>query len=354
MYENKRMPNLFWPILFIGLGALLLLNNFGIIEGVDFWSLLRLWPLIFVAVGFQVLFGRGRAWVGNLISAGIVLAALAFVIFAPSLGIESFSPSNTDFVTETFKVEDTEIETATVKIDLDSSRLTISPLADSPNFFEAEVHHNQILDFNPGKGSKRHILLTLEQDDFFAFGNWFNAQQVTTTIGLGRDVPFNLDVDLGSGAADLDLSGLDILALSVNTGSGSIDVILPTGSYKTTLDTGSGSIDIVVLPNTELNLVADTGSGRIVISLAEGVSGEVDLDSGSGSLTVEVADGVGVQISGRTGSGSVTLPSGWVRVSGRDDSGPSKSGTWRSPNFDEAETKVYITFDVGSGSLRVL
>ena len=93
---------------------------------------------------------------------------------------------------------------------------------------------------------------------------------------------------------------------------------------------------------------ASVGSGRMMINLGHGVEGYLDLDSGSGNITITVPEGVGVWLSGSTGSGVVSVPRGWVQTRLGDD-----KGTWESPNFEFAETQVFIEFDVGSGNIRI-
>ena len=59
-YRGGR--SIFWPMILIGLGVVWLLANFDIIPPVNWWTLLNLWPLVLVALGLQIMFGRGRPW----------------------------------------------------------------------------------------------------------------------------------------------------------------------------------------------------------------------------------------------------------------------------------------------------
>jgi len=55
---DKRHASLFGPIVLIGLGVLLLLSNFGILN-FNLWELLfRFWPFFLVAAGLDLLLGR--------------------------------------------------------------------------------------------------------------------------------------------------------------------------------------------------------------------------------------------------------------------------------------------------------
>ncbi|MFN8595566.1 MAG: DUF5668 domain-containing protein [Anaerolineae bacterium] len=47
----------FWPIVLIGAGVIFLPNNLGVIQG-NPWSVIwRLWPVLLIALGLEILIG---------------------------------------------------------------------------------------------------------------------------------------------------------------------------------------------------------------------------------------------------------------------------------------------------------
>ena len=54
--NNKR--SLFWPILLIGVGIISLLVTFNVLPSISLRALIRLWPLILIIIGLQLIFGR--------------------------------------------------------------------------------------------------------------------------------------------------------------------------------------------------------------------------------------------------------------------------------------------------------
>lgn len=351
MDENKILEGrLFWPILLIGVGIVLLLSNLGLIEPVSFILLLRMWPLVLVAIGLQILFGRDAPWVGSLIAAGVVIAALVLLVYAPDLGFKTPSP---ELITENFGVSSDGVDEADIHIDTDRGSLSIFPLEGSDHLIEIEVTHNEQVRFEESGTRRKNVNFVLNDLGGFDFGNFIDVNKITTEIGLSTRIPIALNLDHGSGSADLNLSSLELIRLEVDNGSGSLDVILPPGAYPTLIDTGSGSLRVETERNVDLDLEADIGSGRVTFDLAEGVTGHIDINSGSGTVTVYLPEGVGVWVSGSTGSGSVTLPRGFYRTRGSDSPG-SQSGTWQSPDFDNARDQLFIEFSVGSGNIRFL
>jgi lia operon protein LiaF len=68
------------PAVLIGLGIVFLLNNLGYL-GWGIWdTLLRLWPVLLIAVGLDLLIGR-RSALGSALLALLVVAALGAAIW---------------------------------------------------------------------------------------------------------------------------------------------------------------------------------------------------------------------------------------------------------------------------------
>ena len=98
-----------------------------------------------------------------------------------------------------------------------------------------------------------------------------------------------------SGRVDLEVRAPSTLAVSIDDGSGSIDV--SNFSADVRIDDGSGSIDVQNVG--ALNI--DDGSGSIDVS---GASGDVYVNDGSGSITVNSVSG---SVTIDDGSGSIRV-----------------------------------------------
>lgn len=350
MNENGKFPNLFWPILFIGIGAYYLLANIGIIDAVNFSVIFRFWPVFLVVAGINMLFSGSRRWLASLLSGLLALSLVAFLFLAPTL---VGSLPEAQVTTESFSEPFNDARSADVVIDFDSGAISVSELADSPNLFEAEVRHNQRVDFSAAGGADRNIRLRLDSNmGVISFGDWFESSQIRADIQLAPDVPTDLTVDIGSGSTTLDLQALTLTGLMADSGSGAFEVVLPGGEYPAEISSGSGGIAVATAPDAVLDLGIDVGSGRIAVTLAEGNSGEISLDSGSGSVTLVIPQGLAIQLRGDTSSGSVNLPADFTKVSGDDDFS-GESGVWETPGFASAEQQLVIRFDLGSGSFRI-
>ena len=349
MNENRRFPNLFWPIVLIGIGGLLFLSNLEIIEPIDVSILWRLWPVFLVIVGINMLFGRNNRMVASLFSGVLAVAIVGFLFFSPQIVDRLPTPQ---MVTESFETPLDGAEAADIDLDFDRGNLTVTSLDGGANLFEAVVNHNEKVNFQTSGTSRPKVRLSLNDVGAPQIGDWFEDQQITADIGLATGIPLELKVDVGSGSADLFLADMELIGLDANSGSGSLEVELPGGDYSVDLGSGSGSITVDTSPDSVLDLRANVGSGRISIRVEDGSYGKLDLESGSGSITVFVPEGMAVQVRGETGSGGVNLPNDFIRTAGRDGV-TGDSGTWQTPGFAEADEQLYIEFSVGSGSLRI-
>jgi hypothetical protein len=344
--NHQHRHSLFWPLLLIGVGILLLLSNLGLIDRVNLFNLFRLWPLLLVAGGLQILFGRSNPWLSNAISISVVIAAIAIIAYVPSQGL--LPTPGDELVTETYHVPLAGIESADVNIDTDYGDLEVQALHGGVNAFQARVIHMGRVDFKDSGYTYKNISLKLHQSDFFSLQSWFDPKGVSTQVEISPYIPVSLDINHGSGQAMLDVFDLSLNNLQVESGSSPLTIWLPEGTYSGNLEVGSGSLTIEMEPFADLDLSAVVGSGRIVLNLAKGVSGTVDLEGGSGGISINVPEGVGIRITGSTGSGSVSVPRGYINLRPYDE-----VGIWESPDFNMLDSQVFITFDLGSGNLRI-
>jgi hypothetical protein len=72
--------DLFWPVMFIGVGLLWTCFNLGWLSSSQMISLLSLWPVLLIVIGIEILTGRRYPWVGALLGV-VVVAGMFFFAF---------------------------------------------------------------------------------------------------------------------------------------------------------------------------------------------------------------------------------------------------------------------------------
>ena len=75
MSERRRRGSLVGPLILIGLGVVFLLNNLGILSWSVWEVIFRLWPILLVAIGLDLLVGR-RSTLGSLLALALTLIIL--------------------------------------------------------------------------------------------------------------------------------------------------------------------------------------------------------------------------------------------------------------------------------------
>lgn len=371
--SRRGYRSLFWPVVLIGVGLIWLLSNLGLIGAVNLRLLLRLWPLILIVLGFDLLIGRRS----TLLSALVALVALAVVVAVLVAGPAWGLVRTPEVKTEQFSEPLGEATSARITLDLAEAPTTITALEDSNQLIDATLTHLGRIIFTIQGTREKTVSLHQEVD----FNDWDWADLVGAEprweIGLSPRIPLALTLNGGSGSSTVDLSALQLTALNADLGSGHSKWQLPArpDRYTANLRSGSGHLEVTVAPKADVELTWDSGSGAATLNLEDNVTAELAFQSGSGSVTVKLGKGATVDGTFESGSGSVTviLPEGAaVRVEVRDD-GSSRvrlpanfkqvsdandddedTGIWETANFEQAERPIVLVVEeIGSGNFTV-
>ena len=311
--RRRRPPSVFWPIVFIGAGIMLLLSNLGYLSWQSWGALWRLWPLLIIALGIDLLIGR-RSVVGNIISGGLMLVLISVIVlialFAQNIPGVSDWIQQPEFHARHVEYSLTGVERATVYIDWTSVPGYLSALEDSPNLIEGDVDYLGELTFDVSvRGDQANVKL-----DSRSTGIWFwpfnlgDQADKRWDVELSPDAPLDLTLNAGSGPGDFDLAGLQVSGLVLNAGSGPVDLVLPSGSsFEAKIDGGSGPLTIV---------------------LPRSVGARVELDSGSGPFSPDAR---------------------FKLVEGKR----SGDSTWETDNYRTAEHTITLETNQGSGPISI-
>jgi hypothetical protein len=264
---RRRPPSFFWPLVLIGAGVILLLSNLGYLPWQSWNVLWRLWPLLLVALGIDVLIGR-RSMVGVIVSTLLILlligGAVAVVLFAQNIPalVEMTGPA--ELRTEHIEYPLKGVERASVTIDWTSTPGYLSALQDSPNLIEGDVAYRGQLIFNVDlRRSQADVKLDSRYSGpWFGPFDFYNQEEDRWDVKLSPRLPLDLTLDAGSGPCDFDLTDLQVSDLFLDSGSGPIDLALPSGStFEARIDGGSGPITMILPQSVGARVVLDSGSG---------------------------------------------------------------------------------------------
>lgn len=298
MEGQRRVGSLIWPLVLIGLGVVLLLNNLGMLTWSVWEMILRLWPVLIIGFGLELLIGRRSVW-GSLLVALLIVAVLAGAVY-----LFNSPAATTGLTTEAVSQPLGDAKRGEVTIQFGVGRLIVDAGAAGDQLVEgtAVLGRGQRL-ISEGRVSAGVAYYRIDSEDTGTF--WFPAQGADRrqwTLHLNPDVPLALTLRNGVGEATLDLADLQVADLDVTSGVGRVSIVLPS----------RGQVRVAV----------EGGVGEIVLTLPSSMAARIRVDAG---LT------------------QVDVPTGFIQ----------EGDVYTSPGFDTAEDRVEIEIDGGIGRIVV-
>jgi len=176
-----------------------------------------------------------------------------------------------------------------------------------------------------------------------------DADAAHLQLELSRSAPLDLNLDLGAVESDLDLTGLRISRLHVESGASDaklrFDSLNPTRMSVLEVSVGAASFRGDRLANANAaDIRIDAGIGNVELDLGGQWTQDIDLriDVTLGIVTIHVPSDVGVR---------VTLDK---TLASFDHEGLiERDGGWVSKNFDSAPHKVRVTAETVFGKLSI-
>ena len=329
--KQQYSRSLFWPIMLIGAGAIWLLYNLNMIPAENLWMLVRLWPILIILAGLNVLFARRLAILGAVLGL-LVMAGAAYILL---YGDELDLISSPEPQVETFAVEMTNTTATELNLDLSFQEASLHGLSASDQLFLAEIGHVGDIDFNvTGEGEKT---ISLKQMGWEAGYQWLQTklegEVMVWDIGLSPRIPFDLSVEGGVGKSDLDLADLKLSDFDYDGGTGASTIILPESreGYETRIESGTGMVTVALPENSNLTIRVDSGTGQVVFDAPEDVAMRVEVQSG--------------------GTGDVLSPLWLIKISGEMD---RDEGIYETSGFENAQFKITIIIeDIGTGNIVI-
>jgi hypothetical protein len=230
-----RKSNLFWGMMLVLGGVVLLLNTTGILK-FNVWSVL--FPLFLVALGLWFLVGP--------------------MIF-----------KNEKLVTQTIHIPLEGATSAKVKLEHGAGRINLNAMGlETGNLLEGTFTggvEQQV------ERSGSHLKAKLKVDAGIVFGvPTVNMQGLEWKLNLSRSLPVELVVETGASESLLDLHDLRVSELEIKTGASRTEVNLPAAAGF-----------------TKVSVTA--GAAEVVLNVPEGVAASIKLDTGLNSKNINLS-----------------------------------------------------------------
>lgn len=284
------------PVFMVVLGSVLLMNSLGIL-GWGTWELLwRLWPILLVTVGIEIIIGRRNLWISTGVVIVIVglLGGVIWYVDPPQLAYrDELEEASVHQALDDIEQARLTFKPAVGRLDLSRSQDTgilVSGSYQTQN--DGQVYAGYEVDGRTGIFEmKTQPVMMIPNDNGW---EW--------ELDLTDQIPLDLEMSMGVGELVADLSELDLSALDVNQ-----------------------------------------AVGEVVVTLAAEESYSGEFSQAIGKIQVEIPESAGVRIKVSRAISSLSIPSDFDQY----------GDFYYSPNYEDAEIKIQLEISQAIGSIEV-
>ncbi len=290
--DTWSVNRIFWGMLFVVIGGLMLAANFDLVE-VNWLNLWRLWPLMVIAFGLSIL--SIRHWVWKLTSLLLIIATMVAIVWVSVVGELYSSP--VENYSSTVKTISKKIKNAEINIAAGASSISIGS-KNQVVIAEAELTSNiaDIENKSTFKNDTQYVELNMNP---FEKSHWWTGDiKSDFNITLCRHLPLIVNLDAGASDTQIDLSDAKISKMIIKAGASSLDIKLGDKLALTELEVDSGvsSVVIRVPESSGVQVIMDDGlTSRDMADLndiGEGQFESIGYDSAVNKIKITAKIGV--------------------------------------------------------------
>jgi hypothetical protein len=307
--RRRRRGGVVWPLILIFIGGVFLLENTGYLPP-NFWvNLWRLWPVVLVLIGVELLLAHRVPWL-----ALVGLAATVLIVGAVGVNMGTPGPTEPQGVSSTTQTNLDGATQAAVTVRFGAGSLNLGPiLQPQPNQLASMTYQGppqlapqpKYSVSSSGVGQLEYQSGSRGDPGFMPFADG-RSDAVQVDLTLSPNVPItSLNVQTGATQAHLDLSNLQVGALDMSIGAATAWLRFPQAAGLTT----------------------------------------AHISGGASTLSIEIPQGVAAQIQLRGGLSTVNVDqSRFPQVS---------DNLYRSPDYDTTTNRVDLSIETGVTTIQI-
>lgn len=305
---RRRRGSVIGPLILIFIGAVFLLQNAGILPPTVWTNLWRLWPVILVIVGLELLFGARAGWLVGILGLGAIGVALATMAGA-NLG---FNTGRGQLTAQTFRTDASGANQASVTVRFGAGQLELAPLADAQSGQLALMTYDGPSDL-------------MVQPSYSVVGGTGRLEYQLSGRGTPNFSPFN------AGTADTPRVRIDLApAVPIAT------LVVQTGAADARVDLSSLHVN---------NVDMAIGAAATRVRLPETGITNVHISGGASTINLDVPNGVAARIRHRGGLSTLTVNQSRFPSAGED--------LYQSSDWDTNPNKADISLETGVTTIQV-
>ncbi len=347
-FPQREKRSLFFPLLILTAGVLLLLSNFGYLPG-GFWGFVELyWPVLLIISGLDGLIR------GNGITGSLLIAGFGGILLAGNLGYITMSAweliikgwpliligAGLDFIIGRRSAIRT-IFSLVLAFMLIAGLVWIAELsipgAVSTRDFQQEYDGESELDLQISRTAGMVRLLSANS----------NENLVEAQLDLARNEVMEPQVELSQKSAFIRLASdrNNFPGVSRQSVGSEWEIRVhpePELTAKSVLVMGESSLDLRGM-NVE-TIKCETVLGKTDIYLSDDLGAEYDISGAIGKITIYVPEGVALRLDADKAIGATFIPAGYRQDGDRVV----------SPQFEEGKTAIEVNVDLPIGAIHIV
>lgn len=284
-----------WGLVVVVAGILLLAASLGWLDWAFLLSLLQLWPVVLVLIGIQLLLGRSSPVAATVLMAVVLVGTVAA---AWGLWGTSWAAAEEQTIVGPSAVG---ISRGGADLTVAASRLTLQGEDMDTTVSGTSRTRTQLRVEQSTEGDRYQLDLEPRGESWWIPGFGGGSRDEGIHLKLKQGIPWDITVNGGAAAYELDLTRVTLQGLRINTGASSAEIIVGPN----------------VASGARLELTGGVGSYRISFprSLSITVRGETGLTSLNAEGFDAQGDGVflhngggdGLEVSLKAGVSSIEL-----------------------------------------------
>ncbi|HEY0896572.1 MAG TPA: DUF5668 domain-containing protein [Sphingobacteriaceae bacterium] len=267
-----KSDKIVWGLILVFIGTILLLDNFNVIN--FYWgSVWRLWPVMLILFGAEMLFARSSKAGGPWIAGIITLVVLVFVGWYGSTHRPEHSRWSFDWHNDDSDSSDSgDVRRNTFSepylSTISRAELNVSGGATSyelndttSNLFSADIEQ-RFGNYSLTKSSRDSMeVLTFQMNGKHRTRGRGNFSTNKAVLRLNSNPVWNINMEMGAGETDFDLSRFKVASLKLEGGAASFEVKLgePVGTTNVDVQTGVADVDLDVPSSVGCRIEVETG-----------------------------------------------------------------------------------------------
>lgn len=274
MPAPQRTPSIAFPLVLISLGVAFLLVNMGYLARISWAELARLWPVLIILAGVDLLLRPRSFAVAAIAEIAIVVATFAYLFTATTL-----APASLAYTANVPRAAATELS---LTVNYGAGTLTLA--GGGTDLVAVRSSQQDVRQTVSQTGSFAGVTLSSREDGAF----WGRDRNWDVT--LPSDVRTGMTLNLGAGDFDVDLATVQISRATINAGASDLTVTLPkpSGNVPMTISGGASSLTLIVPAGVEY---AVTTKG--VMHSVQGVTQSAGYTTAADRVTIEVSIAAG-------------------------------------------------------------